>query len=383
MQFLLQQLHGNQFLSGGLVMGIIAAVFAQCRAWPVKAYRFIWRRCFIEVDVPDREEAFRWLDTWLSEQGYSHKRARRLTVKSTSDARFLVFSPAAGSHWFFYQKRIVHLIRERKDSVKNMAFGLQESFILRVYTRSRARVHSLLMDAVKLSAPSRGETVPVYQFSYGDWTPLASVCRRPLDSVVLPVGTMEQITGAVLKFRENHKWYADRGVPWRIGILLAGIPGSGKSSTVIAIASHFQLSVHLIDLKSVDDNGLLRAISLLPSNAIVLLEDIDCIFEGRVTTAKEDAKCATFTGLLNALDGVAAGEGRIVCLTTNCVEKLDAALLRPGRVDLRIDFGVPAIEQKRRLFDRFFPGDSSDKFVDEPSLDSMAKAQQRLLEMSL
>ena len=66
----------------------------------------------------------------------------------------------------------------------------------------------------------------------------------------------------------------------------------------------------------------------------------------------------TFSGFLNALDGVASGEERIVFMTTNHAERLDPALIRPGRVDLAelIDDARP--EQARRLFLRFYAGEA-------------------------
>lgn len=66
----------------------------------------------------------------------------------------------------------------------------------------------------------------------------------------------------------------------------------------------------------------------------------------------------TFSGFLNALDGVASGEERIIFMTTNHVEKLDPALIRPGRVDLMEHIDDASPEQARRLFERFF-GDSN------------------------
>lgn len=80
----------------------------------------------------------------------------------------------------------------------------------------------------------------------------------------------------------------------------------------------------------------------------------------------------TFSGFLNALDGVASGEERVIFMTTNHVEKLDPALIRPGRVDLieKIDDATP--EQARILFDRFYGGrdvlsNTTDKEVEELS----------------
>lgn len=76
----------------------------------------------------------------------------------------------------------------------------------------------------------------------------------------------------------------------------------------------------------------------------------------------------TFSGFLNALDGVASGEERIIFMTTNHVEKLDPALIRPGRVDLseKIDDATP--EQATTLFDRFYRERTDDPRVKELSL---------------
>ncbi len=63
----------------------------------------------------------------------------------------------------------------------------------------------------------------------------------------------------------------------------------------------------------------------------------------------------TFSGLLNALDGVAASEERIVFMTTNHFERLDPALIRPGRVDVKQFIGLASRYQKKMLFERFYP----------------------------
>lgn len=75
----------------------------------------------------------------------------------------------------------------------------------------------------------------------------------------------------------------------------------------------------------------------------------------------------TFSGFLNALDGVASGEERIVFMTTNHMERLDPALIRPGRVDLAelVDDASP--EQAQMLFTRFYGGaeDLNEKEVEK------------------
>jgi chaperone BCS1 len=91
----------------------------------------------------------------------------------------------------------------------------------------------------------------------------------------------------------------------------------------------------------------------------------------------------TFSGLLNALDGVTSSEGHIVLMTTNHPEKLDPALVRPGRVDVRIHLAKPDADQLRRLYARFYPEVSNDLAAAAFALEmlgcSMAEAQERLV----
>jgi mitochondrial chaperone BCS1 len=83
------------------------------------------------------------------------------------------------------------------------------------------------------------------------------------------------------------------------------------------------------------------------------VEDVDAFFNAR---EKVESKIeVSFSGLLNAMDGVAAQEGRILILTTNHREKLDAALIRPGRIDKQLELANATAEQAKALFLRFFP----------------------------
>jgi hypothetical protein len=96
--------------------------------------------------------------------------------------------------------------------------------------------------------------------------------------------------------------------------------------------------------------------------SLVLIEDIDCVFVERKATEDKQNKL-TFSGLLNALDGVAAGEGRVLFTTTNHIERLDPALIRPGRIDRKEWIGNADRSQLRRLFVRFF-GDEDPTMAD-------------------
>jgi mitochondrial chaperone BCS1 len=98
------------------------------------------------------------------------------------------------------------------------------------------------------------------------------------------------------------------------------------------------------------------------------LEDIDAAFLSREDTlqqksAFEGLNRVTFSGLLNALDGVASTEARIVFMTTNYLNRLDPALIRPGRVDVKEFVGYCTRYQLEKMFMRFY---------DVPGVETMA-----------
>lgn len=109
------------------------------------------------------------------------------------------------------------------------------------------------------------------------------------------------------------------------------------------LASNLKLDICILNLahKELTDNSLASHLRDAPENSLILLEDVDAIFTNRSdpsvsSSTNGKSEGVTFSGLLNALDGVAAQEGRIFFMTTNHIEKLDPALIRPGRCDVKV-----------------------------------------------
>lgn len=119
-----------------------------------------------------------------------------------------------------------------------------------------------------------------------------------------------------------------------------------------------------------------------PPDSILLLEDVDAMFVQREQGIKTNK--ITFSGFLNALDGVRSQEGQILFMTTNHKEKLDPALLRPGRADVHVKLENASEKQMIGLFQRFFPEakeEEARKFSDQLPVHklSMAKLQGHFL----
>jgi mitochondrial chaperone BCS1 len=103
-----------------------------------------------------------------------------------------------------------------------------------------------------------------------------------------------------------------------------------------------------------NDNRVNDLLAKVPERSVLLMEDIDCAFTMRKRASGKEGGL-TFSGLLNAIDGAASTEGRIIVMTTNHIDRLDPALIRPGRADVKLALGNATGAQAGRLFERFFP----------------------------
>ncbi|KAJ7238904.1 hypothetical protein C8J57DRAFT_1373211 [Mycena rebaudengoi] len=210
--------------------------------------------------------------------------------------------------------------------------------------------------------------------NHGSWAKAVTKSRRALSTLVLPADTKEMILADAQEFLASEKTYTMAGIPHRRD----GAPGTGKSSTVHAIAGELGLEIYFISLANpeINDYSLGRLISDTPSRSILLLEDIDCAFPSREEPDEDEdeeprrdhdgniikpthnmvpAKSAvTLSGLLNVLDSVSSEEGRLTFATTNHIENLDPALIRAGRMDLKIKYSLATTAQIKELFRVFF-----------------------------
>jgi mitochondrial chaperone BCS1 len=371
---LLESLENNPFFSGGLSLMMIGALGAILRHLPRRIWHLLERRISIAVEVPDRDPAFRWLQTWLAEGRYA-KRARDLSLSTewvssepdpeinpyddrpsgpASQARF-VLSPAPGVHLTTYQRRILVVRRNRRELQNGGSTAIQESLILQIPGGSRKLIDDLLAEAHATSFP-RTPGVSILVARNEIWCPASWQPKRPLGSLILADSILEDTIEDLRDFYRSSAWYAERGIPYRRGYLLHGPPGTGKTTLVLALAGELKLPVATLNLSNrlMSDDSLRTLIDGLPAAALLLIEDIDCAFKDcRNTTS---ASGVTLSGLLNALDGVSSREGRVLFLTTNHPERLDPALLRPGRVDRKIELGYATPDQARRLYLWFYRG---------------------------
>ncbi|CAA0821994.1 cytochrome BC1 synthesis [Striga hermonthica] len=145
------------------------------------------------------------------------------------------------------------------------------------------------------------------------------------------------------RFVKRRDYYRRVGKAWKRGYLFYGPPGTGKSSLVAAMANHLKFDVYDLDLREVQCNSDLRRLLIGSANrSILVIEDIDCnvgLQNREVDSATSEDDKITLSGLLNFIDGLwsSCGDERIIVFTTNHKNRLDPALLRPGRMDIHLE----------------------------------------------
>jgi chaperone BCS1 len=314
----------------------------------------------------------------------------------TSEAqkkKALSYTPSFGSHYFFYRGRVLLFRRSAKENNSFMAVSEREEISISCFGRNPYILKELLLEARSLYIEKDQQKTLIYRGTVrsGSTEPTWQRCMarssRPFSTVILNKQKKMDIIDDVTDYLApaTQRWYSNRGIPYRRGYLLYGPPGTGKSSLSLALAGFFKMRIYIVSLSSITANeeNLASLFAELPRRCVVLLEDIDTA--GLTHTREDDKKDApvvaaepleptqvtagngntnsnnnqptgrlSLSGLLNILDGVASQEGRVLIMTTNHLEKLDKALIRPGRVDMIVEFGLADTEMITAIYNAIF-----------------------------
>lgn len=250
-----------------------------------------------------------------------------------------------------------------------------------LFTKKEDLISNFFRDATETNEDSIYISIPGNGGKGGDWSHLTKIPYRESTSLFLPEGVYEKIHNHVKTFIESEDYYRQKAIPYHTGIILKGPPGTAKSSIIRVIASEFGRTMRYLTLADVKtEKDLLDLITGSDwKNAILAIEDIDAAHMDVSKRAAGDSRPApvvTMSTLLNILDGSLTPNGLIVLATTNHIENLDPAIIRPGRFDLSVEIGHIGKDEFSRMA-TFFDHDPSDYTLDY--FQPMSGAQMRSL----
>lgn len=356
---------GNQMIAGAISLWLMGTITYICREVPRQIYAVIRKHITTEFISTSQHESFHALLKWFEKKGYTKKFRRVKFSNGRYGDNKTIKSVGYGTHMIWFGWMPIWVTLNKEDSKSEMD---KETIILTKIGRSHILFDELIKEIMKRA--DKTDRFEVYRASKGEWRYSCWQPKRDFDSVIMDEATEVELIETIDNFIKSEEWYVKHGIPYSLGILLYGPPGTGKSSIIKAVASYVDYDVYTVSATGVSMYpDILQDVR---SRSITTIEDIDsCISANKrrkgvgkrkIQTDDTDALLESLiisstSDLLNALDGIVAGHGRILIMTTNYPEKLDDAMLRPGRCDLKLEIGYFTMDMFRLFLKRFFSAD--------------------------
>ncbi|KAJ9149352.1 P-loop containing nucleoside triphosphate hydrolase protein [Pleurostoma richardsiae] len=397
------------------VYGVVSAGIRDLHSIALKIYWYITRFFTASVSIAGNDRLNKEILGWLGANVLIRQNPRIVTARSetvdnksawytrlrapverndyTTEKRVPVqYLPAFGTTWFIHDRNIFLIRRIAKNGPFQAspeeyvsAPDGDEPLVVTCLGRSVEPIKRFLGTCRDFADKQRESYVTVRacksEFDRGNWDVTILRPIRPLDTIHFDEATKAELIADIKNYLNpaTRKFYTARGIPYRRGYLLHGPPGTGKTSLSLGLAGYFGLELYLVHMPTVHgDTELEKLFSSLPPRCFILLEDIDAVgmkrpwerFDDDNDDSSDDdgghhrraslssSRC-TLSGLLNVLDGVASQEGRIVLMTSNFADRLDGALVRPGRIDKMIYLGNISQRSALLMFLRMYAPDRS------------------------
>lgn len=371
----------NEFATAGISLWILGVITYLAKDIPRKIWIFMVKQITVTLTLNNCDDVYYDFLNWYHRTGRSKKSRTlvatgRWSLELDRDETYI--SSGYGLHFFGFGGKLFKFQREEKDASQTKE--TKESITLVTIGRSQEQFLSLIEEITPQAMES--DVTDIYKWS-GDrgWRRYVEQASRSFESVIIPQEKKQLITDHLDTFLSERDWYIGNGIPYRTGMVFHGIPGSGKTSLVRGLCERLKKPLYLINLNAMTDDKLEEAFADLPRGSIVLMEDIDTysVTNDREVSEKKSKKDIdlaevlgglTLSGLLNAIDGIMASDGRILIATTNNIGALDDALIRKGRFNLLVDIGYLTDGCFRQFFTNFYPNfpiSPKTKFKDEMS----------------
>lgn len=347
----------NQILVGGVGTVVFSSLMYLVRNVPAQIYDVVKRMLTVEISLNSSSFLYHEILDVLSEA-----RVQLFARSYTTDQAGEVVAGFGNSFAIFAGKPVLFTRAFKEGSLR-----LDETLNATLYTRDIDVLRQIIAKARK---PKDQDYVKIYNSSGGWWDSPVKRRKRTLETIFANGDLKQKMVARIEKFLSEEEWYLRCGITYKLVFLLHGAPGTGKSSLVYGMASHFGRGLGNISGVS----GMDKTLRDLPENTFAVVEDIDMISVSREEDDDDEGKPArgptptptpkdaatsekqmsALQVLVNALDGLNTPHGLVLFMTTNFREKLDPALVRPGRVDCDLEIEPLEADAVEQMFAAFY-----------------------------
>ena len=343
----------NQLLAGGVGTLAFGSAMYVLRAVPESIADVLGKTLWTTVFVESLSNEYRDVDAFIERRRLNFF-SRSLEIKDGS------LKTGFGGGWGRYAG-VLFKYSKTKSTQQVAPF---ETITVSFLTRDRNLVERFMQDC---RPEEHKNAIYVSMYAAGGFSGGLRRRKRGLDTVFVDAAIKDRLVRRLNWFLGAEEWHSTRGVPWKLGMILHGPPGTGKTSLIHALASEFGFDIKYI--KSL--HGLGAAFLSGTRNDLFVIEDIDTIASGLRRDAAGDKGAADdrgFSGaplheILNAMDGMQTPDGLKFIVTTNHIDRLDPAIIRPGRIDDVIEIGPLSHESARRMFRAFYGQDGVNAYA--------------------
>jgi len=349
---LVSTLSANPLLAGGVGTVAFGSLMYVLRSVPGKIVSFVERTFWTKLFVESLSNEFLDIDGFVERNRLSFF-SRSLEVKDGA------LKTGFGGGWGLYGGTLFHYTKAKSTQ----QIAPIESIAISFFTRDRRVIEAFIRD----SRPDEHKhTINVSLINGNGGSAGLRRRKRGLDTVFVDQEVKDRLAARLCWFLGAEEWHAARGIPWKLGVVLHGPPGTGKTSLIHALASDFGFDIKYV--KSL--HGLGEAFRTGTRNDLFVIEDIDTLSgsldRGALAARGQSGEpMLTLTrsplhDILNSMDGMQTPDGLKFIVTTNHIGRLDPAIVRPGRIDDVIEIGPLSLASARQMFRAFYGRDGID-----------------------
>jgi len=335
---LVSALASNQLLAGGVGTLAFGALMYVLRAVPQHIADILGKTFWTRIFVESLSNDYRDVDDFIETHRLSFF-SRSLEMKDGA------VRTGFGDGWGVY--RGVPFKYAKTKSAQQIA--PMETITLSFLTRRRDVVARFMREC---RPEEHRDTLQVTLYSAVGHEGSMRRRKRGLDTVFVDPAIKARLVSRLQWFVGAEAWFSTRGIPWKLGIVLHGPPGTGKTSLIHALASDFGFDIKYI--KSL--HGLGAAFKTGGRNDLFVIEDIDAMASqlSREKGNDDKPRGSPLHEILNSMDGMQTPDGLKFIVTTNYLDRLDPAIVRPGRIDEVVEIGPLPLPCAQRMFRAFY-----------------------------